>query len=113
MKTVKVSIDLSKIDKSKIIQGSNGAKYYNITCIIKDEYDKYGKNVLVVESTKSKTEKGTIIGSGWYNDDKVPEGTGIARRTNDTQKHQEHNTKTSYHQDHTASHAVEDDGLPF
>jgi hypothetical protein len=43
------SIDLNKIDKSKIVEGKNGAKYYNITIIVNDEKDTYGNDVSLQE----------------------------------------------------------------
>ena len=44
-----VSIDLSKLDKSKIKDGKNGAKYYDLSIMVNDEPDKYGKDVSVTE----------------------------------------------------------------
>ena len=62
------SIDLTKIDKSKIITGKTGAQYYNITIIVNDEPNQYGKDVAVQnEQTKEQRlakEKPTYIGSG-------------------------------------------------
>ena len=40
-----VSIDLTKIDKSQIVEGKNGGKYVNVTLSVNDEEDKYGNNV--------------------------------------------------------------------
>lgn len=42
---ISVSIDLTKIDKSKIIEGKKGGKYLNVTISVNDEPDKYGNNV--------------------------------------------------------------------
>ena len=39
-----VSIDLSKIDKTKIIKGQKG-NYLNLTVEVKDEKDQYGNDV--------------------------------------------------------------------
>lgn len=65
---ISCSIDVSKIDKSKLIEGKNGAMYYNFDAIVKDEKDKYGKDVSLSagqtkEERESKTPK-TYIGSG-------------------------------------------------
>lgn len=62
------SIDLSKIDKSKIIEGKNGAKYYNFDVVLNDEKDKYDKDVSLTQSqTKeeraAKTKK-VYVGNG-------------------------------------------------
>lgn len=60
------SIDVSKIDKSKLIQGKKGT-YLNIAIFLKDEEDQYGNHGMIVESiTKEEREagnKGTILGN--------------------------------------------------
>ena len=42
---IAVSIDLTKIDKSKIVEGKNGGKYVNLTLSVNDTEDQYGNNV--------------------------------------------------------------------
>jgi hypothetical protein len=49
------SIDLSKIEKSKIIKGKKGS-YLNITGFVNDEVDQYGNNVSIIVS-QSKEER--------------------------------------------------------
>lgn len=44
-----ISIDLSKLDKSKIVNGKNGQKYYNLNIGINDLSDQYGNNIQVTE----------------------------------------------------------------
>jgi len=65
---ISASIDLSKIDKSKIIPGKQGAKYYNFTVIVNDEQDKYGNDCAVTAGqTKMEREekaKKVYIGNG-------------------------------------------------
>lgn len=57
MQLIGASIDLSKVDKSKIIEGKNGAKYYNFTVIVNDEPNQYGKDVAITqEQTKEQRE---------------------------------------------------------
>ena len=68
------SIDLNKIDKSKVVTTdkngnpfSNGAKYLNVVVWINDEPDQYGNNVSV-QISQSKEErdnkvKATYIGN--------------------------------------------------
>lgn len=46
---ISLSINLSKIDKSKIVKGKNGAQYYNFTSIVNDENDQFGNNVQLIE----------------------------------------------------------------
>lgn len=43
------SIDLNKIDKSRIVAGKNGAKYYKISIILNDEKDQYGNDCSIQE----------------------------------------------------------------
>lgn len=70
-----VSIDLSKIDKTKIQKFDkagnpfkNNAQYYNLDISVNDDIDQYGKNVKVMEpQTKEQREakgKRTFIGNG-------------------------------------------------
>lgn len=54
---INISIDLTKIDKSKIKEGKNGQKYYNITVDKRKEPDQYG-NTHTVYQSQSKDEKG-------------------------------------------------------
>ena len=49
------SIDLSKIEKAKIIKGKKGS-YLNITGFVNDELDQYGNNVAIIVS-QSKEER--------------------------------------------------------
>lgn len=63
-----ISIDLTKIDKSKINNHQNGAKYYSIDVIINDEKDEYGKDVSVkqgqTKEERERRDKFVYIGSG-------------------------------------------------
>lgn len=53
---VNISIDLTKIEKSRIVEGKNGAKYLDLTISINDEANDYGKNASVFHS-QSKEER--------------------------------------------------------
>lgn len=68
MKIIGASIDLSKIDKSRIKEGKNGAKYYDIVVVINDEPNTYGKDVSIQQGqTKEEREakaKKVFIGNG-------------------------------------------------
>jgi hypothetical protein len=75
---IAASIDLAKIDKSKI-QTKNGAMYYNITININDEADKYGNICsIITNQTKEEREakaKKQYIGNGkmvWSSDGSKP-----------------------------------------
>lgn len=71
---ISVSIDLNKLDKSRIITGKNGAKYYNITINVNDDKDQYGNDASVItsqtqEERQAKAPK-TYLGNGrvvWSN----------------------------------------------
>ena len=68
MKVISVSIDLNKIDRTRIVEGKNGAKYYNITVICNDTKDQYGNDVAVTigqtkEERAAKT-KAVYLGNG-------------------------------------------------
>jgi hypothetical protein len=65
--TISFSIDLNKIDKSKVIQGKKGT-YYNITAFVNDQADQFGNNVAVATGlSKEERESGAkthYIGNG-------------------------------------------------
>jgi hypothetical protein len=67
-KLLSLSIDLSKVDKSKIVEGKNGALYYSLTIDIKDEKDQYGNDVSswttqTKEERENKVNR-TFLGNG-------------------------------------------------
>ena len=68
MRIIAASIDLAKIDKSRIIEGKNGAKYYNISILVKDEKDQYEQDVAITQGqTKEERTakvKAVYIGNG-------------------------------------------------
>lgn len=61
-----VKIDVAKIDKSKLFEGKNGAKYLDVV-LIDTPNDKYGNSHMVVQSvSKEEREagvKGAILGN--------------------------------------------------
>jgi hypothetical protein len=65
---INISIDLNKIDKSRIKQHTNGAKYYAMTVDTKREPDQFGNTHTVYDSpTKEEREAKTpknYLGSG-------------------------------------------------
>lgn len=56
MEIISASIDLTKIDKSKIVEGKKGQKYYNIGIIVNDEKNQFGQNVSLFDD-QSKEER--------------------------------------------------------
>lgn len=65
---ISASIDLTKIDKSKINNHKNGSAYYNIDIFIKDEKDQYGNDCAICQSQSKEQreakEKKVYIGNG-------------------------------------------------
>ena len=59
---INVSINLDKIDKSKIIKGQKG-KYLNLTISVNDEINTYGQNASIFESCEKGEDK-NYIGNG-------------------------------------------------
>jgi len=64
---INASLDLTKIEKSKIIKGKKGS-YINVTMFINDEEDQYGNNASIIMSqTKEEREAKTprvYLGNG-------------------------------------------------
>lgn len=67
-KIISASIDVSKIDKSKLVEGKNGAKYLNLTIFCNDSKDQYDHDVAISEGqTKEEREakaKKHYLGNG-------------------------------------------------
>lgn len=66
MKVITGSIDVTKIDKSRLFKGKKGT-YLNFTILMRDQPDQYDNDGMVVESvTKEEREagtKGNILGN--------------------------------------------------
>ena len=66
-KLIALSIDVTKLDKSKLVKGAKGT-YANVTVSVNDEVDQYGNNVSVWEGqTKEEREAKTsrnFLGNG-------------------------------------------------
>jgi len=66
MRILKGSINLSKIDKSKLINGKKGT-YLNVSIIVRDDVDQYGNiGFISQDTTKEEREagvKGAILGN--------------------------------------------------
>lgn len=67
--TISFSIDLSKIDKSKVIQGKKGT-YYNVVAFVNDQEDPYGNNVKIA-TEKTKAERDSNVPTHWLGNGKV------------------------------------------
>lgn len=83
-KLASISINLSKIDKSKIIEGKKG-KYLNVTILISDELDQRGNDVSCwqgqsKEEREAKTDRnylgnGRVVWRGESNSNSEPKVT--------------------------------------
>lgn len=81
-----ISIDVTKIDKSKLIDGKDGRKYYNMTFSINDSTDQYGNNIQVWEG-QSKEEREAkaqrnFLGNGrtvWSGENKPQQNTTVTQ----------------------------------
>lgn len=102
-----ISINLKKLDQSKIITGKNGDKYYNLNLSINENSDNYGNNISVMEPQTEEERKAgkqkTYYGNGkvFWTDGKI----AVAKK-NEIQKSHEAN------QNNSAAAAGMDD-LPF
>lgn len=61
------SINLSKIDKSEIVDGKEGNKYLNLELIIRDEEDQYGNRGFISQGVSKERREaknyGEILGN--------------------------------------------------
>ena len=75
-KTLTISIDLTKIDKARIIEGKKGGKYINLA-IIPTPTSEYNTHMVVQSISKEEREqgkKGEIIGGAKkWNDNEAPQ----------------------------------------
>lgn len=65
---ITVKIDVAKVDKARLFEGKNGAKYLDITLLGRDEPDQYGNDFMVVQQVSQQERqsgvKGAILGNG-------------------------------------------------
>ena len=61
------SINLSKLDKTEIVPGKEGAKYINLELIIKNEQDQYGNRGFISQGVSKERREaknyGPILGN--------------------------------------------------
>ena len=80
---IAIKIDVTKIDKSRLFQGKNGAQYLDATVFVNEEQGQYGDNGMVTQSvSKEEREsgvKGAILGNvktlGEFGDNKPAAAT--------------------------------------
>ena len=95
MQIINFSVNLNKVDKSKIIEGKKG-KYLPLTVFVQDEKDKYDNNVAVIQS-QTEDERKNKTAKNYVANGKVvfqSEASGESKSDNDKPKE-------------------EPDGLPF
>lgn len=65
---ITASINLSKVDKSRLYEGKTGDKYLNVVIWVNDQEDNYGNNVSIQQSItqqeKNAGVKSQYIGNG-------------------------------------------------
>jgi hypothetical protein len=96
---ISCSIDVSKIDKSKLVGGKNGAKYFNFDITVNDNADQYGNHAAIsnkqTKEQRQAKEKKTYLGNGKIVWQSAPQSVAIVPG-----------------QDYTVSQSSTDD-LPF
>jgi len=64
---ITLKIDVMKIDKTKLFEGKNGAKYLDLV-IMDSKNDKYGNDYMVVQAVSKEDQekgvRGNILGNG-------------------------------------------------
>ena len=85
-KLITASLDVTKIDKTKIIQGKKG-QYLNLTIWVNDEADQFGNDVSLQQSlSKEERETGAAkiyLGNGkTYKSNEPIQGSAPAADTN-------------------------------
>lgn len=87
MKIISASIDLKKIDKTKIVNHKNGCAYFNITIIIGDEKNQYEQDTSICISQskeeRERKDKRIYLGNGKTVYDKPKSDTS---QTNNSQE---------------------------
>ena len=104
-----IKIDLSKLDKSRIFEGKNGAKYYDLQISVNDTDDNYGQNIQVTnpqtQEQRQSKEPRTFLGNGkvfWTDGKATKAGTNTNQAMSNT------NTPQSF-----SAPKDDGDGLPF
>lgn len=68
MKIISASINLNKINKSKLIKGKDGNEYLNISIICNNSENEWGKDVTITEGQSEQERKDKVkknfIGNG-------------------------------------------------
>lgn len=80
-KIIRLKIDVTKIDKSKLYKGDKGT-YLSCTLLLNDATDNYGNNGMIVQdTTKEEREagnKGAILGNCKTVTGSTPTSTNVA-----------------------------------
>mgnify|MGYP000861206418 FL=1 len=65
---ISASINLSKIDKTKIVKGKDGSQYYDVTISVNDTKNDYGQDVSIYDKQSKEQmqakEKKNFLGNG-------------------------------------------------
>ena len=67
-KIIAASIDLTKLDKTRIKPGKNGTEYYDISIILNDQPNQYGQDASITtgqtKEERAAKVKASYIGNG-------------------------------------------------
>ena len=67
-KIIAASIDLTKLDKSRVKPGKNGVEYYDISIILNDQPNQYGQDASITtgqtKEERAAEVKASYIGNG-------------------------------------------------
>ncbi len=74
-KLITASIDVTKIDKSRIIEGRKGGKYLSLTLWVNEEDDQFGNNVSI-EQSQTKEERDANSPKNYLGNGKEWRGNG-------------------------------------
>lgn len=68
MSIIRISIDVTKIEKARLVEGKKGGKYLNCVLLGKDQPDQYGNDFMIVQEVTQEERKqgvkGPILGNG-------------------------------------------------
>jgi hypothetical protein len=95
---ISLSIDVTKVTKTRLYEGKNGAKYLKLTISVNDEVDQYGNNVSCYEE-QTKDEREAKVKRNYLGNGKVTWGGAAATKTEALTK--------------SESTVAESDSLPF
>lgn len=91
-KIISASIDLTKVNKDKLVTGKKGGKWLNLSIFINDTTDQYGNDVSIAENQskdeRQAGEKKVYLGNG-----KIVHDSGLPKTPEQPQQKQSSQTQ--------------------